>query len=62
MWLHKDLVSWYPNKIDHHDITEILLKVALNIITLTPDLIVENGSLCVKQQSFSQNVEAIVRW
>jgi len=24
------------NKTDHHDITEILLKVALNTITLTP--------------------------
>ena len=24
------------NKTDHHDITEILLKVALNILTLTP--------------------------
>jgi len=28
--------SWYAtNKIDHHDITEILLKVALNTITVT---------------------------
>ena len=26
------------NKTDHHDITEILLKVALNTITLTPSL------------------------
>jgi hypothetical protein len=25
-----------PNKTDRHDITEILLKVALNTITLTP--------------------------
>jgi hypothetical protein len=25
----------YANKTDHHDITELLLKVALNIITLT---------------------------
>jgi hypothetical protein len=25
----------FTNKIDHHDITEILLKVALNTITLT---------------------------
>ena len=25
-----------PNKTDHHDITEILLRVALNTITLTP--------------------------
>jgi hypothetical protein len=25
------------NTTDHHDITEILLKVALNIITLTPN-------------------------
>jgi hypothetical protein len=29
--------SWYPftNKTDRHDITEILLKVALSIVTLT---------------------------
>jgi len=26
------------NKTDCHDITEILLKVALNTITLTPDI------------------------
>jgi hypothetical protein len=26
-----------PNKTDRHDITEILLKVALNTITLTPN-------------------------
>jgi uncharacterized membrane protein YdjX (TVP38/TMEM64 family) len=25
--------SWYSNKTDRHDITEILLKVALNTIT-----------------------------
>jgi hypothetical protein len=28
------------NKIDRHDVTEILLKVALNTITLTRNLIV----------------------
>jgi len=27
------------NKTDHHDITEILLKVALNTITITLDLL-----------------------
>ena len=26
------------NKTDHHDITEILLKVALNTITITPEI------------------------
>jgi hypothetical protein len=31
------LVS-FTNKSDHHDITEILLKVSQYIITLTPDL------------------------
>jgi hypothetical protein len=29
------------NKTDHHDITEILLKVALNTITLTPQCVEE---------------------
>jgi hypothetical protein len=29
--------SGFPHKTDHHDITEILLKVALNTITLTPN-------------------------
>ena len=28
----------YTNKTNRHDITEILLKVALNTITLTPEL------------------------
>jgi hypothetical protein len=43
---HMDTLQWlvagrwfslvsYTNKTDHHDITEILLKVALNTITLT---------------------------
>jgi hypothetical protein len=27
------------NKTDHHDITEILLKVALNTITLNPRMV-----------------------
>jgi hypothetical protein len=36
----QSLSTYYPpisstNKTDHHDMTEILLKVALNIITLT---------------------------
>jgi hypothetical protein len=31
------LDSHGTNKTDHHDITEILLKVALNTITLTHD-------------------------
>jgi hypothetical protein len=30
------------NKTDHHDITEILLTVALNTITLTPHIIQNN--------------------
>jgi len=29
----------YTNKTDRHDITEILLKVALNTITLNPEVV-----------------------
>jgi hypothetical protein len=43
------------NKTDSHDITEILLKVALNTITLTYHLIKESHVLAiiVKQQLFT---------
>ena len=34
-WLYSGCSVFYTNKIDRHDITEILLKVALNTITLT---------------------------
>jgi hypothetical protein len=37
MWFSPDTPVSSPNKTDHHDITEILLKVALNTITLTPN-------------------------
>jgi hypothetical protein len=35
------------NKTDHHDITEILLKLALNTITLTliPDILFNNKNV-----------------
>jgi hypothetical protein len=34
-WFSLDTLVFYTNKTDHHDITEILLKVALNIINQT---------------------------
>jgi hypothetical protein len=34
------LLISYTNKTDRHDIAEILLKVALNTITLNPQLVV----------------------
>jgi hypothetical protein len=34
-WLSLGTPVFYTNKTDSHDITEILLKVALNTITLT---------------------------
>jgi len=33
------MYSGFLHKTDHHDITDILLKVASNVITLTPYLI-----------------------
>jgi hypothetical protein len=35
-WFSPGIPVSSTNKIDHHDITEILLKVALNTITLNP--------------------------
>ena len=35
LWFSPDTQVSSTNKTDHHDITEILLKVALNTITLT---------------------------
>jgi hypothetical protein len=35
-WFSPDTLVSSTNKPDHHDMTEILLKVALNTITLTP--------------------------
>jgi hypothetical protein len=35
-WFFPVTPVFFTNKTDHHDITEILLKVALNTITLTP--------------------------
>jgi hypothetical protein len=48
-----DLQQWFfpgtpvssTNKADRHDITEILLKVALNTITLTPSCEIKESSL-----------------
>jgi hypothetical protein len=36
LWISPGTLVSFTNKTDHHDITEILLKVALNTITLTP--------------------------
>jgi hypothetical protein len=35
-WVSPDTLFSSSNKTDHHDITEILLKVAFNTITLSP--------------------------
>jgi len=39
-WFSSDTPVSSTNKTDHHDIAEILLKVALNTITLTPMIII----------------------
>jgi hypothetical protein len=38
LWFSLGTLVSSTNKTDHHDITEILLKVAVNTITLTPDI------------------------
>ena len=38
-WISPDTPVSFTCKIDHHDITEILLKVVLNTITLPPSII-----------------------
>jgi len=37
-WFSPGTLVSFTNKTDRHDITEILLKVALNTITLTPNV------------------------
>jgi hypothetical protein len=38
LWFSLGTLVSSTNKTDHHDIAEILLKVAVNTITLTPDI------------------------
>jgi hypothetical protein len=38
-WFSLGVPVSYTNKTDHHNITELLLKVALNTISLTPTCI-----------------------
>ena len=40
-------VLWFPPPINLHDITEILLKVALNTISLSSNCIQINQSICL---------------
>jgi len=35
LWFSQDILVSYTNKIDHHNITEILLKVMINITSLS---------------------------
>jgi hypothetical protein len=41
LWFSTGTPVSFNDKIDHHDIAEILLKVALNTITLTLTLIIQ---------------------
>jgi hypothetical protein len=36
-WFSLGTMVSFPNETDHHNITEILLKMTLNTITLTPN-------------------------
>ena len=46
-WFSLGIPISSTNKTDRHDITEILLKVALNTITLQPNFIVENEGMFI---------------
>jgi hypothetical protein len=39
-WVYPGTPVSSTNRTDHHDIAEILLKVALNTITLTPNILI----------------------
>jgi hypothetical protein len=41
-WFSTDTQVSPTNKTDHHDITEIVLKVALSTVTLTPNIFVNS--------------------
>jgi len=56
------------NKTDCHDITEILLKVALNTITLTPSVFIFTCKAILtlmyiyKQQFFNETIFTLIEW
>ena len=50
LWFSPDTPVSSTNKTNHHDIAEILLKVALNTITLTPN------NLCSAVVPFLKNI------
>jgi hypothetical protein len=48
-WFSPDTPFYFTNNTERHDITEILLKVKLNTITLTPNLMwVYRGILLIE--------------
>jgi hypothetical protein len=61
-WFSLDTPIFSTNKSDHHDITEILLKVVSNTITLTPNQYITDISLnhkIMKQMALHwKNVES----
>ena len=54
-WFSQDTPVSFTNKTNHHDITEMLLKVALNTITLTPVLhdICVIGTDCIDRSKYN---------
>jgi hypothetical protein len=59
-WIYPSTSVSSTNKTDHHDITEILLKVALNTITLTLTLIYDyNCNILLPVYSFVNTIQCV---
>ena len=56
-WFSLDTPVSYSNKADRHDITEILLKVALNTLTLTQISVIQLDLFYMPQYKYKSVVK-----
>ena len=58
LWFSPGTLAFSTNKTDHHDITEILLKVALNTINLnqTKYIGTEKNNMIIRWQDYLQYI------